>query len=228
MAASLWLDAVQRLADRATHEIRNPLNGLALNVEVVRSRATRGGADVASIARFADASARELERTIQLVDALLSLARPVGAPLDLWDALRPLVTLHHALASAGEGRGTGKGRGRALDGDGERGEGNGAVVLAPRGGASLQVDADPTVARVALATALDAAASASSPPHVLCSVERRDERHVVLVIRCAKPTSPAPDAVLDLLRGSGIRLEAASGGIIVLFRALGRDPTTTT
>jgi hypothetical protein len=124
------------------------------------------------------------------------------------------------LASAGAG----KGRGR----DGEGGEGSGGVLLAPRGGASLRVDLDPMVARLALATALDAAASASSPPHVLCSVERRDERHVVLVIRCAEPTSPVPEAVLDILREGGIRLESASGGIIVIFRARGRAPTTTT
>jgi hypothetical protein len=41
--SALWLATLQRVTDRVAHEIRNALNGVAVNVEVVRTRAARGG-----------------------------------------------------------------------------------------------------------------------------------------------------------------------------------------
>ncbi len=92
-----------RLAARAAHELKNPLNGLALNLEVVRSRSARAGADGSSIAPYAAAAASELERTIPLVEALLALARPLPIPVDLRTALQPLSVLYGAIAVAGGG-----------------------------------------------------------------------------------------------------------------------------
>lgn len=91
------------MTDRAAHELRNPLNGLALNLEVVRSRSARPGVDAAALSPYAVAAASELERTIPLLDALLSLARPSALPVDLRIALRPLVTLYAAIARASGG-----------------------------------------------------------------------------------------------------------------------------
>ncbi|HEY9425509.1 MAG TPA: histidine kinase dimerization/phospho-acceptor domain-containing protein, partial [Gemmatimonadaceae bacterium] len=120
---------MQSLADRAAHEIRNPLNGLAVNLEVVRSRAARGAGDLASIARFAESASGEMERAAELVQALLELARPLAAPVDLWSALRPMVVLHNAIAVAEASRGSGEG------GDGDAA----AVMLEPRGDAVFTV-----------------------------------------------------------------------------------------
>lgn len=102
-APSLWLGALGRLAGRAAHELKNPLNGLALNLEVVRSRSVRGGTDIGAAAPFATAAAQELERALPLVEALLALARPLPNPVDLRLAMQPLLVLYRAIAKAGGG-----------------------------------------------------------------------------------------------------------------------------
>jgi signal transduction histidine kinase len=102
-APSLWLGALGRLAGRAAHELKNPLNGLALNLEVVRSRSARAGTQGAALAPYAAAAASELERAIPLVEALLALARPLSTPVDLRVAMQPLVALYGAIATAGGG-----------------------------------------------------------------------------------------------------------------------------
>jgi signal transduction histidine kinase len=102
-APSLWLGALGRLAGRSTHELKNPLNGLALNLEVVRSRSVRAGTDGSALAAYAAAAVSELERTIPRVEALLALARPLSNPVDLRAAIQPLLVLYGAIAVAGGG-----------------------------------------------------------------------------------------------------------------------------
>lgn len=102
-ASALWLSCLGRLAGRSAHELKNPLNGLALNLEVVRSRSARPGIEGSALAPFAAAAAAELERTIPLVEALLALARPLPIPVDLRTALQPLSVLYGAIATAGGG-----------------------------------------------------------------------------------------------------------------------------
>jgi nitrogen fixation/metabolism regulation signal transduction histidine kinase len=102
-APSLWLGALARLAGRAAHELKNPLNGLALNIEVLRSRSARAGTEGAALAPYAAAAAAELERTIPLVEALLALARPLSNPVDLRIAIQPFLALYGAIAAAGDG-----------------------------------------------------------------------------------------------------------------------------
>lgn len=210
---------MQSLADRAAHEIRNPLNGLAVNLEVVRSRAARGSGDLASIARFADAASSESERAAELVQALLELARPLTPPVDLWDALRPMVVLHAAIAAAGAG-------GEPRD-DGDPIAP--AVVLEPRGAEPLTVAVDPYVSRLALGAALDSAAKARTPTQVRCSVEARiagvgkNDGYVVAMLRCAAPAPPLDDIVRDTIEGGGVVLEGVPDGMLLQFRAAGRD-----
>jgi hypothetical protein len=40
--AAAWLAIQRRIAARAAHDVKNALNGVAVNVEVVRARAGRG------------------------------------------------------------------------------------------------------------------------------------------------------------------------------------------
>ncbi|MEJ7809712.1 MAG: histidine kinase dimerization/phospho-acceptor domain-containing protein [Gemmatimonadaceae bacterium] len=91
---------MQHLASRAAHELKNPLNGALLNVEVLRGRATRAGLAAVALAPFADAAATELARATELTEALLALARPVAEPVDLSVALQPLFVLAGAVARA--------------------------------------------------------------------------------------------------------------------------------
>ncbi len=97
-SSSQWLGALQGLAGRIAHEIKNPLNAVTVNLEVVRSRCERGFADPAGLLPFAAAASGELERVARLVEALLALARPANP--DLAVLAGPVITLYDALASA--------------------------------------------------------------------------------------------------------------------------------
>jgi signal transduction histidine kinase len=93
-----WLDALQHLARRIAHEIKNPLNAVAVNLEVVRSRCERGSADPSALLPFATAAAGELERVGRLVDALLAVSRP--ALPDIATLAPPVVALYDVIAGA--------------------------------------------------------------------------------------------------------------------------------
>jgi hypothetical protein len=189
-----------------------------VNLEVVRSRAARGTGDLASVGRFAELASGESERAAELVQALLELARPLAAPVDLWGALRPMVVLHNALAVAAR-------RDSGDDGDST----NAAVTLAPRGDTPFAVPADPLVARIALATALDAAGGARTPTVVNCSIEARGggggggRGQVIAMLRCAAPAPPLDDVARAAIERGGVALETNSEGIMLFFRAAGRD-----
>jgi len=71
------LDIVRDIIRRAGHEIRNALNGVAVNVEVVRSRVGRQAAPT-EIASFAERAGTQIGEATALTNGLLSL---VGAVL---------------------------------------------------------------------------------------------------------------------------------------------------
>jgi signal transduction histidine kinase len=196
MTAQLWLEALQRLADQAAHAIRNPLNGLALNLEVVRSRAARGGSDVASVACFAESAADELRRATELAEALLTLARPVRRPVDLWGVMQPLGTVRNAIA--------------AQDG--------GAVIVERPPHAELETSADGDATRLALAAALEATLVGAA--RVRCELER-SAAAVVVTVQGSQPPAPVPDPVRAALVENGIELECSHTSITLRFAPSG-------
>ncbi len=105
----------QRLAARLTHELRNPLNGAVVNLEVLRGRSARDDLPAAALRPFVDAAASELGRAVELVEALLQLARPASAPVDLEAALQPLTIVLHAVAARSGGSVTLERRGAAVE-----------------------------------------------------------------------------------------------------------------
>ncbi|HUF29681.1 MAG TPA: histidine kinase dimerization/phospho-acceptor domain-containing protein [Gemmatimonadaceae bacterium] len=98
--AELWLYALQRLTAAVAHELRNPLNVVSLNLEVLRGRVSRAHSEVGSLTGFAEAAAAELGVAIRLTDALLAVARPLPAPVEVGGALVPIATLARAVAVA--------------------------------------------------------------------------------------------------------------------------------
>jgi hypothetical protein len=72
------LDILREIIRRSGHEIRNALNGVAVNVEVVRSRVAREGT-AAQIASFADAASAQISEATALTNGLLSLVGVVLA-----------------------------------------------------------------------------------------------------------------------------------------------------
>ena len=70
-------EAVREILRRAGHELRNALNGVAVNVEVVRSRADREGSPK-ELASFAERASAQVGEASALTDGLLAF---VGAVL---------------------------------------------------------------------------------------------------------------------------------------------------
>ena len=101
--AGLWARTVEELGDRLAHEVKNALNGVAVNMEVVRARAG-AGADASRIAPFAETAASELEGVVRLTEALLWLVRPLAEPVDVGTTTARLAVLGGALARGGGGR----------------------------------------------------------------------------------------------------------------------------
>jgi signal transduction histidine kinase len=90
-------EMVSRLADDLAHEIRNPLNAIVINLEVLRARVRRG--DAGAALERADVIEAEARRLHQLVDRLLQLLRPDredAASLALDQALDELLPLIEA------------------------------------------------------------------------------------------------------------------------------------
>jgi len=72
------LKTVREIVRSAGHEIRNSLNGVAVNVEVVRSRVGQGRVAAEDLASFAERASAQISEAGALSDGLLAL---VGAVL---------------------------------------------------------------------------------------------------------------------------------------------------
>ena len=75
-----WLVTLQQLVGAVAHELRNALNGVAVNLEVVRSRCGRDGVAASALGSFAGSASGQLEQVIGMTDALLALARTGQEP----------------------------------------------------------------------------------------------------------------------------------------------------
>ena len=100
----LWLKTLQKVVDLAAHEIRDSLNGVSVNLEVVRSRSQKEGTS-GGLAQFATAAATQLETLTDRTEALLFLARPArkGSQSDVALVLRQLAALLVPAAAADGG-----------------------------------------------------------------------------------------------------------------------------
>ena len=88
-AAAVWVGTFQTLASRIAHDLRNALNAVAVNLEVVRGRSARG-ADASAIAPFAATAATQYEAATAAAEALLALARPHSGDVDVADIVGQL------------------------------------------------------------------------------------------------------------------------------------------
>jgi hypothetical protein len=92
--AALWLNTLHEIMDRSAHEVKDSLNGVSLNLEVIRSRSSRAGTAAKDIASFAEAASGQFETLTARVEAMLALARPPRAgSADLAQSLKLLSTL---------------------------------------------------------------------------------------------------------------------------------------
>jgi signal transduction histidine kinase len=204
----LWLDALQQVAGRAAHEIKGALNGVSVNLEVVRSRATNQVAGpAAGLTRFAEAAASQLEELVAMNEALLALTR---RPRDVVDVL---ATAGHLIA---------------LLGPVARADGYSLAVADPPTSAGGATSAPAAAVRLVLASAMLRALDRRTA--TTCRVDAGDG--MVIRVECADGSTVELDPrVAQVAAEAGIRVEGGPGGLSLAFpragRSSGRRPAPT-
>jgi hypothetical protein len=199
-ARALWLTTLQTLFGRASHDVKDALNGVSVNLEVIRSRAMRPDAAPKAVAPFAEAAGQQLERLTTLLEATLAVGRVERTPVDVSMTLRQIATLCGAASSADD-----------------------APVAVPAGveGATTGLAGD--VVRLALAAALLhlVASTKGGPPAspVRCTL-RPNATGVVVTMQATGRRAMMPEAVSPTLRAAGVRWtedELGNGELSLVF-----------
>lgn len=102
-AERLWLETFQLVNAKVAHELKGALNGVSVNLEVVRGRSEQPDQPATAVARFAAAAATQLDAVIDMNEALLSLGRRARDPVDVGAVVRQLAAL---LVPAGRAAGS--------------------------------------------------------------------------------------------------------------------------
>lgn len=182
----LWLATLQRALGRASHDVKDSLNGVSVNVEVIRSRAAKPELQASALVQFADAAGQQLERLTTLIEAVLALGRAEREPADVNVILRRVATVCGTSSSSADS--AVEVRYGEID----------AAVTRVRGEA----------VRLALAAPLlDAVAGSNgtnAPAPVLCTLSG-DGDSIVVTIRAEGRRIAMPDAVADAVRAAGVR-----------------------
>ena len=89
----LWLEILQQVSARTAHELKGALNGVSVNLEVVRSRSAKSDASATAVAPFAASAADQLDTVVEMTEALLNLARPAREPVDIGETISNLSAL---------------------------------------------------------------------------------------------------------------------------------------
>ncbi len=202
-AEELWLGVFQRLCDATAHQFKGALNGVAVNLEVVRSRsgAARGEAAASALRPFAEAAAAELESVIQSAEAILALARPPRGPANIARITRDVAV----LASRGSGAA-------------EAEEGGARRLTVDKGVESLGTTSAPTsAARLAIAAVLLAAVEASKD--VVCSAVDETGGPAIRVSCGERDGSrfALSDEVVSAAYSAGVHLDISESGATITF-----------
>jgi len=195
-AGALWLAALQRALGRAAHDVKDALNGVSVNLEVIRSRAVRTDAPASAVAAYADAAVQQLDRLTELLDAVLALGRSEREPADVGITLRRIATLCSASSEAADAR----------------------VVVhdATAGAAHTRVPGD--AVRLALvAPLLDVVAGRRGEPrgHVECELASEAEA-IVVRLHAGRPV-PMPPEVAEPLRAAGVTWSESADELSLIF-----------
>ena len=86
-AASDCIPQLRNVARRSVHESRNALNGLVVNLEVVRSRLARSG-DYEDLLAFAEHAAAQGETSVQITEGIGALVSLILGSVDASGVLR--------------------------------------------------------------------------------------------------------------------------------------------
>ena len=194
-AGALWLAALQRALGRAAHDVKDALNGVSVNLEVVRSRAARAEAPASTVAPFANAAAQQLDRLTALLDAVLALGRSEREPVDVGITLRRVATLCSASSAATDAR----------------------VVVRDAGVGDARTRVSGDVVRLALASPLLEAVVGRGEPrgHVECVLASEADA-IVVRLHAGRPV-PMPPEVAEPLRAAGVTWSESADELSLVF-----------
>ena len=191
--ASLWLATLQRAMGRASHDVKDALNGVSVNLEVIRGRSARPDAPAAAVASFAEASAHQLERLTNLIEAVLALGRAERQPADVLVTLQRVAVLCGASASSADAE----------------------VRIEPGDVESARTSVPGDAVRLALAAPLLELVAGSDPAGraspVRCAVQAIDGGTRV-PMSAAGRRAAMPEAVAEALHAAGVRWGDAGRG----------------
>ena len=102
--SALWLLTLQRAVARASHDVKDAMNGVSVNLEVIRSRAARPDTPASDVAKFGEAAAQQLDRLTTLLDAILTLSKADRSSADVGVTLRRVIALCGAASSMADAR----------------------------------------------------------------------------------------------------------------------------
>jgi signal transduction histidine kinase len=188
-----WLDALNRISGRAAHELKGALNGVSVNVEVVRSRCEKPDVAASALRTFATAASGQLDAVIEMTDALLGLARTSGAPTDVAQAVRRIVALLGPAARA----------------EGKEVEVDSALDLLGT------TTASGTAVRLAVGEALLAALDRAT--RVRCVAHGKGDARPLRIESAEGEAFAIDDAITTLVGGEGIHIEAESSAMVISF-----------
>ncbi|CAN5318771.1 hypothetical protein BH09GEM1_BH09GEM1_47550 [soil metagenome] len=183
---SLWLATLQRAIGRASHDVKDALNGVSVNLEVIRSRAARADTPASAVASFGESAGHQLERLTSLIEAVLALGRAERTPVDVGLTLRRVVTICGASTSSDDA----------------------TVKLledVSMGSTHSRVSAD-VVRLVLLAHLLDLVVSPSrgtSRSGVTCRLSSSEDGVAVRIAAEGRTVSTS-DALAEIMRGAGV------------------------
>lgn len=198
---SLWLAAVQRAIGRASHDVKDALNGVSVNLEVIRSRAARPDTPASAVASFGESAGHQLERLTSLIEAVLALGKAERTPVDVGLTLRRVVVICGASTSSDDASVT-------------------MVEDASIGSTFSRVSSD--VVRLALlAPLLDLVTSparGSALSNVTCTLSSDTDGVQVRIAADGRSPSMSP-SLAEVLRGAGVRFDEGNDLSLTFPRA---------
>ncbi|MFL5562610.1 MAG: hypothetical protein ACJ79K_14155 [Gemmatimonadaceae bacterium] len=205
-----WLVTLQQLVGSVAHELRNALNGVAVNLEVVRSRSSRDGVAASALGSFAGSASGQLEQVIGMTDALMALARAGQEPAAIGRITDQVTALVRPVLAANGGS-----VGLVVDGD--------AVTRIPAEAARLFVAATIQAAvRAAAHGAGDGESAGSDGATISCRVQpvNTPVQGVELRVEGSFARSPMLDEGLaQLARKYSVGVVPAENSITTTFPA---------
>ena len=198
---SLWLATLQRAMSRASHDVKDALNGVSVNLEVIRSRAARPDTAASAVASFGESAGHQLERLTSLIEAVLALGRAERTPVDVGTTLRRVVTLCGASTSSDDAT---------------------VTLVEDAGGGSTFSSVPSNVVRLALlAHLLDLVVSparGTALSGVTCSLSSGDDGVHVRFAADGRSVSTT-DALAEIMRSAGVRWTEGNDLSLVFPRA---------